>query len=57
MGPTLAYSLYWLAGYVKDPLHFSQSVWNIAPGVVVWPCCFIQALIETSSEAELSQSV
>ena len=33
-------SLYWLAGDVKEPTHFSQRVVNIATAVVVWSCYY-----------------
>ena len=29
--------MYWLAGDVKEPTHFSQRVGYGVPGVVVWP--------------------
>ena len=35
--PSPAFSLFWLAGDVKEPTHFSQRVGNLAPGGVVWP--------------------
>ena len=35
-GPSSASSLYWLAGNVKEPTHFSQRVGHRVPGVVVW---------------------
>ena len=36
--PSPASFLGWLAGDVRKPTHFSQSVGNVAPSVVVWPC-------------------
>ena len=36
--PPPGFSLYWLAGNVKESSQFAQKVGNAAPGVVVWPC-------------------
>ena len=31
------FPLYWLAGDVNEPTHFSQRVANMSPSVVLWP--------------------
>ena len=33
-----ASSLYWSVGNIREPMHFSQRVENLALGVVIWPC-------------------
>ena len=33
-----ASSLYWSVGNIRELMHFSQRVENLALGVVIWPC-------------------
>ena len=35
-----------MAGNVKESTHFSQKGLNVAPGVVVWPCCLYRPLFK-----------
>lgn len=37
ISPSLACSLNWLAGEIKESLLFLQRVGNVAPTIVVWP--------------------
>ena len=58
--PFLASSLYcFMAGNVKESTHFSQKGPNVAPGVVVWPCCCLYRHYsnQPSSEAEQGKKI
>ena len=52
--PSPASSLYWLAGDVKEPMHFSQRVGHGVPSVVVWSLSVVLSLFEWEMLGDIS---